>query len=78
MPDFSNKLFWLVAEKHLRRLTEPATRTIGTSLSQEEVIAKTFEMFSPVDYLEQIRKVAYQLKIPQPVEECYSLVPNSG
>lgn len=51
---------WLVAEKHLRLLTESAARAAGASLGKEETIAKTFEMFSPVDYLEQIRKAAYQ------------------
>jgi Protein of unknown function (DUF2934) len=53
--------YWLAAEKHLRLLTESAARAAGTSLGKEEAIAKTFEMFSPVDYLEQIRKAAYQL-----------------
>jgi hypothetical protein len=51
---------WLAAEKHLRLLTELATRTADASLSKEEAIAKTFETFSPANYLEQIRKAAYQ------------------
>jgi hypothetical protein len=53
--------YWLAAEKHLRLLTESATRTAGARLGREEALVKTFETFSPVDYLEQIRKTAYQL-----------------
>jgi|PlaIllAssembly_1097288.scaffolds.fasta_scaffold02783_3 hypothetical protein len=52
--------YWLAAEKHLRLLTESVVCAAGASLGKEETIAKTFEMFSPVDYLEQIRKTAYQ------------------
>ena len=51
--------YWLAAEKHLRLLTESATRAAGAG--PEEALAKTFETFSPADYLEQIRKTAYQL-----------------
>lgn len=53
--------FWLAAEKHLRLLTESAARTAGAYLGREEALAKTFETFSPADYLEQIRKTAYHL-----------------
>ncbi|MDG4594854.1 MAG: DUF2934 domain-containing protein [Candidatus Contendobacter sp.] len=53
--------FWLAAEQHLRLLAESAARTAGTALGREETLARTFEMFSPADYLEQIRKAAYQL-----------------
>lgn len=53
--------YWLAAEKHLRRLTESATRAVGARLGQEESVARVFETFSPVDYLEQIRKTAYHL-----------------
>ena len=53
--------YWLAAEKHLRLLTESATRAVGAGLGREEALAKTFETFSPADYLEQIRKTAYQL-----------------
>ena len=51
--------YWLAAEKHLRLLTESATRASGARLSQEEAMARVFEGFSPADYLEQIRKTAY-------------------
>ena len=53
--------YWLAAEKHLRLLTESATRAAGAGLGREEALAKTFETFSPADYLEQIRKTAYRL-----------------
>ncbi|MBK9952987.1 MAG: DUF2934 domain-containing protein [Candidatus Competibacteraceae bacterium] len=53
--------YWLAAEKHLRLLMNSTVRTAGAGLGKEEVLAKTFEAFSPVDYLEQIRKTAYQL-----------------
>ncbi len=53
--------YWLAAEKHLRLLTESTARAAGASLGREEALAKTFETFSPADYLEQIRKAAYQL-----------------
>lgn len=54
--------YWLAAEKHLRLLAESAARTAAhANLGQEEVLAKTFETFSPANYLEQIRKTAYQL-----------------
>ena len=53
--------YWLAAEKHLRLLTESAARAAGASLGKEEALAKTFETFSPANYLEQIRKTAYQL-----------------
>lgn len=52
---------WLAAEKHLRLLTESATRAAGASLGREEALTRTFETFSPADYLEQIRKTAYHL-----------------
>ena len=53
--------YWLMAEKHLRLLTEAAARAAGAHLGREEALAKTFETFSPADYLEQIRKTAYHL-----------------
>lgn len=53
--------YWLAAEKHLRLLIDSAVRGSGTSQSTVEAIAKTFENFSPVGYLEQIRKTAYSL-----------------
>lgn len=53
--------YWLAAEQHLRRVAESAARAAGTGLGQEQVLAKAFETFSPVNYLEQIRKLAYQL-----------------
>ena len=53
--------YWLAAEKHLRLLTESATRAAGARLGREEALVKTFETFSPADYLEQIRQTAYQL-----------------
>lgn len=53
--------YWLAAEKHLRLLTESAACAAGTRLGREEALANTFEAFSPADYLEQIRKTAYQL-----------------
>jgi hypothetical protein len=53
--------YWLAAEKHLRLLTESATRAAGARLGREEALVKTFEAFSPADYLEQIRQTAYQL-----------------
>lgn len=53
--------YWLAAEKHLRQLTESATRVVGARLGQEEAMARVFETFSPADYLEQIRKTAYYL-----------------
>ncbi len=53
--------YWLAAEKHLRLLMNSTARTAGASLGTEEVLARTFEAFSPADYLEQIRKAAYQL-----------------
>jgi len=53
--------YWLAAEKHLRLLTESAARTAGASLGREEAMVRTFETFSPANYLEQIRKTAYQL-----------------
>ncbi len=53
--------YWLAAEKHLRLLTESAVRTASARLGREEALAKTFETFSPADYLEQIRKTAYHL-----------------
>lgn len=52
--------YWLAAEKHLRLLTESAARTAGASLGREEAMVRTFETFSPANYLEQIRKTAYQ------------------
>lgn len=53
--------YWLAAEKHLRLLAESAARAAGASLGKEEALAKTFETFSPANYLEQIRKTAYLL-----------------
>ena len=53
--------YWLAAEKHVRLLTESAARSDGASFGTEEVLARTFETFSPASYLEQIRKSAYQL-----------------
>lgn len=53
--------YWLTAEKHLRQLTESAAHAAGSGLGREEALAKTFETFSPADYLEQIRKTAYHL-----------------
>jgi len=53
--------YWLAAEKHLRLLAESAASAAGAGLGREETLAKTFETFSPADYLEQIRKTAYQL-----------------
>jgi hypothetical protein len=53
--------YWLAAEQHLRLLAESATRAAGAALGREEALARTFETFSPADYLEQIRKTAYQL-----------------
>lgn len=53
--------YWLAAEKHVRLLTESAARSAGASFGTEEVLARTFETFSPASYLEQIRKSAYQL-----------------
>lgn len=53
--------YWLAAEKHLRLLTESAARTAGASVGREEAVAKAFEVFSPANYLEEIRKTAYQL-----------------
>ena len=53
--------YWLAAEKHLRQFTESVTRAAGARLGQEEVMARVFETFSPADYLEQIRKIAYYL-----------------
>jgi hypothetical protein len=51
----------VAAEKHLHLLAESATRTAGAALGREEALAKTFEAFLPADYLEQIRKLAYEL-----------------
>ena len=54
--------YWLAAEQHLRRLAESAARTAsGAGLGPEEILAKTFETFSPANYLEQIRTLAYRL-----------------
>ncbi|HRD66938.1 MAG TPA: DUF2934 domain-containing protein [Candidatus Competibacter sp.] len=53
--------YWLAAEKHLRLLTESATRVTSASLGQEEALIKMIETFSPANYLEQIRETAYQL-----------------
>lgn len=53
--------YWLAAEKHLRLLTESAARTASAGLGKEDTLVKTFEMFSPANHLEQIRKTAYQL-----------------
>jgi hypothetical protein len=53
--------FWLAAEKHLNLLTESVARAAGASIGREETLVKTFETFSPSNYLEQIRTVAYQL-----------------
>lgn len=53
--------YWLAAEKHLRLLTESAAGVGGAHLGREEALARIFETFSPADYLEQIRKMAYHL-----------------
>jgi hypothetical protein len=53
--------YWLAAEKHLRLLTESAAHTAGARLGKEKALARALEALSPADYLEQIRKVAYQL-----------------
>lgn len=54
--------YWLAAERHLRLLSDAATRNVaGAGLGQEDTLTETFETFSPVHYLEQIRKTAYQL-----------------
>ncbi len=53
--------YWLAAEKHLNQITESIARAAGASIGREETLVKTFETFSPVSYLEQIRTVAYQL-----------------
>ena len=53
--------YWLAAEQHLRLLVESAARTASAGLGQEAALARTFETFSSVDYLEQIRKLAYRL-----------------
>lgn len=53
--------YWLAAEKHLRLLAEQTAHNAGVRLGREEDLTKTFETFSPTDYLEQIRKTAYQL-----------------
>jgi len=53
--------YWLAAEKHLRLLAESAARATGSTLGREEALARAFEAFSPADYLEQVRKTAYQL-----------------
>ncbi|MCP5197466.1 MAG: DUF2934 domain-containing protein [Gammaproteobacteria bacterium] len=53
--------YWLAAERHLRLLTESAARASGDNPARAEALAKIFERFSPADYLEQIRKTAYQL-----------------
>ncbi|MDG4553604.1 MAG: DUF2934 domain-containing protein [Candidatus Competibacter sp.] len=53
--------YWLAAEKHLRLLMNSTVRAAGASLGKEEILASAFEAFSPADYLEHIRKTAYQL-----------------
>jgi hypothetical protein len=53
--------YWLAAEKHLRLLAESAARATSARLGHEETLARTFDAFSPTDYLEQIRKTAYRL-----------------
>ena len=56
--------YWLAAERHLRLMTDSATRTISATspnLAQSETLTEIFETFSPANYLEQIRKTAYQL-----------------
>lgn len=53
--------YWLAAEKHLRLLAESAAHAAGSTRGCEEALARTFEAFPPADYLEQIRKTAYQL-----------------
>lgn len=56
--------YWLAAERHLRLLTDSATRTVSATSSnpgQSETLTEIFETFSPANYLEQIRKTAYQL-----------------
>jgi hypothetical protein len=51
--------YWLAAENHLRLLAEAAARAAGAG--HEEALARTFETFSPGEYLEQIRQTAYRL-----------------
>ena len=51
--------YWLAAEQHLRLLAEAAARAAGAG--REEAVARTFETFSPAEYLEQIRQTAYRL-----------------
>lgn len=53
--------YWLAAEKHLRLLSESAVRTAKARMGEDSPLADTFERFSPADYLEQIRQLAYQL-----------------
>ena len=53
--------YWLAAEKHLRLLAESAAHAAGSTRGREGALARAFEAFSPADYLEQVRKTAYQL-----------------
>ena len=53
--------YWLAAEKHLRLLSESAARTANARMGEDNSLADAFERFSPANYLEQIRQVAYQL-----------------
>lgn len=54
--------FWLAAEKHLQLLAEAAARAASAhNGKKEEAVARIFETFSAIDYLEQIRKRAHQL-----------------
>lgn len=53
--------YWLAAEKHLRLLSEAAVRTANARMGEDNPLADTLERFSPANYLEQIRQLAYQL-----------------
>lgn len=53
--------YWLAAEKHLRLLSESAARTANARMGEDNSLADAFERFSPANYLEQIRRLAYQL-----------------
>lgn len=53
--------YWLAAEKHLHALSESVVRATGGALDKEDTLLKAFETFSSANYLEQIRRTAYQL-----------------
>ncbi len=50
---------WFHEHTTTHRLAEAAARTAGAG--HEEALARTFETFSPGEYLEQIRQTAYRL-----------------